>query len=221
MTGPRRLPSPQAARTSEKYLGRCRSGMISAKMTCPIVIIPPPPIPCTERPTKKTPNPFAAGAHSRVPNVNNMTDTKSISVCPNMSDSAAMKGWHTAHASRYDVPAQNASVALPSRSRANVCQVISIKSLLSRRGSLTGKTETRIVASRATMSEIRASVSITAYSCFPGFQCAGSRSKPVLRPITGYSLFSIARLDPSPHLSQFDGTEEGLRHVVADMCRAY
>jgi hypothetical protein len=65
---------------------------MSAKMTCPIVMIPPPPIPCTERPTKKTPNSLAIGAQSKVPNVKKITDAESISVCPKMSESAAMKG---------------------------------------------------------------------------------------------------------------------------------
>ena len=153
-------------------------------MTCPMVIIPPPPIPCSERPTKKTPNPLATGAQSSVPSVKNMTDTKSTSVYPKMSDSAAMKGWHTAHDNRYDVPAQNASVVLPPRSTANVCQLMSVQLIPSCPGPLTGKTETRIVASKATMREINASVSITAHCCLPGFQSAGSRSGPTSRPVS-------------------------------------
>lgn len=34
MNGPRMDPRAQAARTMEKYLGRWRRGMMSAKMTC-------------------------------------------------------------------------------------------------------------------------------------------------------------------------------------------
>jgi hypothetical protein len=32
-----------------------------------------------------------------------------------MSDKETIKGWKTAHASKYDVPAQNVSVAVPER----------------------------------------------------------------------------------------------------------
>jgi hypothetical protein len=52
--------------------------------------------------------------------VNNAMDVMSVSLRPKMSDRAAMKGWHTALDSRYDVPAQKASVELPPRSTANV-----------------------------------------------------------------------------------------------------
>ena len=41
---------------------------------------------------------------------------------------------------------------------------------------LTGNTDTRMVASRATMSEMTARVPITASSCFPGFQSSNSGS---------------------------------------------
>ena len=125
ISGPRTLPSAHAASTSEKYFGRCRSGTMSAKMTCPMVMMPPPPMPWIERPTKKTVKSLAMGAQRRVPRVKNNTETTSISLRPNMSDSAAVNGWHTAHESRYDVPAQNASVAVPPRSVASLCQAVS------------------------------------------------------------------------------------------------
>ena len=77
----------------------------------------------------------------------------SNSLLPNMSDSDAMNGCTTAEVSRYDVPAQNASVADPCRSLARV-----------------GKTVTRMVASRATVREETAKVIMTSHSFFPGFQ---------------------------------------------------
>jgi hypothetical protein len=45
---------------------------------------------------------------------------------------------------------------------------------------LTGNTDTRIVASKATINEMRARVSITAYSFFPGFH-SGSENNPFSR----------------------------------------
>lgn len=61
----------------------------------------------------------------------------------------------------------------------------------------TGRTETRIVASKATISEMRANVSITAHSCFPGFHSTSGTSprssrllsrlvEVAFRPITRY-----------------------------------
>jgi len=104
----------------EKYFGRCLRGTISAKITCPMVMMPPPPIPCTARPMKNTVKFLAMGAQSAVPMVKKSTETMSISLRPKMSDRAAMKGWQTAQARRYEVPAQNASVDDPPRSTASV-----------------------------------------------------------------------------------------------------
>lgn len=109
----------------EKYFGRWRNGTMSAKMTWPMVMMPPPPIPWMERPMKKTVKFFAMGAHSAVPMVKNRTEVRSSSLRPKMSDSAAMKGWLTAHARRYDVPAQKASLADPPRSIASVFHGVS------------------------------------------------------------------------------------------------
>ena len=55
-------------------------------------MMPPPPMPWTERPAKKTVKLLAMGAHSAVPSVKKRTETKSISLRPKMSDSAAMNG---------------------------------------------------------------------------------------------------------------------------------
>ncbi len=147
---------------------------MSAKMTWPMVMIPPPPMPWIDRPTKKTGKFLAMGAQRMVPRVKRKTDETSISLRPKMSDRAAMKGWHTAHDRRYDVPAQKASFAVPLRSTANayarqvgqleLCTPENVPEL-----ALTGSTDTKIVASRATISETMASVIITAYSFFPGF----------------------------------------------------
>lgn len=48
-----------------------------------------------------------------VPTVKTNMDSVRISRRPKISERAAMKGWKTTHARRYDVPAQKASVALP------------------------------------------------------------------------------------------------------------
>lgn len=83
-----------------------------------MVMMPPPPIPCRLRPAKKTVKFLARGAQRAVPAVKKTTEEKSISLRPKMSDSAAMKGWKTAQANRYEVPAQNASMVEPSSSSA-------------------------------------------------------------------------------------------------------
>lgn len=100
INGPSTLPRAQAARTMEKYFGLWRSGTISAKMTCPMVMMPPPPMPWIERPTKKTGKSLATGAQRMVPRVKNKTEARSISLRPKMSDRAAIKGWQTAQESR-------------------------------------------------------------------------------------------------------------------------
>lgn len=80
------------------------------------------------------------------------------------------------------MPAQKASLVVPPRSRASVCTTVSVSQHHdgvqrhvwmghvggSSKGVHTGKTGTRMVASRATMSETVAMVIITAYSCLPG-----------------------------------------------------
>lgn len=53
-TGPTMLPMDQAPRTIAKYFGRCLNGTMSQKMTWVTVMMPPPPIPCMERPVSST-----------------------------------------------------------------------------------------------------------------------------------------------------------------------
>lgn len=68
-TGPTMLPIDHEPRTMAKYFGRCLRGTISQKITCVMVMMPPPPIPWTDRPVSNTVK-LRATEQSMVPTVN-------------------------------------------------------------------------------------------------------------------------------------------------------
>lgn len=140
MSGPRRLPTAQAPRTIVKYFGLCRSGTRSAKMICDKAMIPAPPIPCTTRPTSINMKSLAMPHKTEPKAKRNIEGTRS-SRRPKISDNVARKGCNTACDSRYAVPVQKVSIAVPLSSTARV-----------------GRTGTRIVASNATTSDETAQV---------------------------------------------------------------
>lgn len=70
---------------------------------------------------------------------------------------------------------------------------------------LTGNTDTKMVASSATIKEMRASVSITAYSFFPGFHSTS--------PITPCSSLDPSRLDDAV-LLVVPGYTSGFQAIV-------
>jgi hypothetical protein len=90
---------------------------MSVKMINPRVMIPPPPMPWTERPISSTVKSRATQA-IRLPAVKKAKDKTRSNWRPKISERAAMEGWNIAQVRRYDVPAQNVSVAVPPSSSA-------------------------------------------------------------------------------------------------------
>lgn len=121
-TGPTQLPNAQAPWTVPYHFGRWRRGTISVKMTRLRTMMPPPPIPWTERPPKSV---AISGATAQMmePIVNiKMEKIKRIGR-PNMSDIEARNGIATDVDSRYAVPTQKLWVAVPPRSSTIACIV--------------------------------------------------------------------------------------------------
>ena len=85
---------------------------MSLNITMVRAIMPPPPTPWIVRPAS-SPVKSCDRQQRSVTTVKSNTDNVRSSRRPKISKRAAMKGWKTVHARRYDVPAQNASVALP------------------------------------------------------------------------------------------------------------
>jgi hypothetical protein len=74
-TGPMIVPTDQAPSTRAKYFGLHLKGTISQKMTWLRVMMPPPPMPWTVRPTSMTEKSLAA-AQRIVPRVKKVKDTR-------------------------------------------------------------------------------------------------------------------------------------------------
>ena len=85
---------------------------MSQKMTWVMAMMPPPPIPCTQRPTSMTAK-SCATAQRAVPKVKRTMDVTSSRWRPKQEEAAAITGWQTADVRRYDVPVQNVSAADP------------------------------------------------------------------------------------------------------------
>lgn len=96
------------------HFGLWRSGTMSVTITPPKTWMPPPPTPCTHRPTSSTSMELAAQQRI-VPTVNRTSDVVSQIGRPKMSLSEAMIGMTTAFTSRYEVPTQKARVMSPLR----------------------------------------------------------------------------------------------------------
>ena len=131
--------------------------------------MPPPPMPWITRPTSKVVKELAQ-AQTIEEIMKRTREGTSSSRRPKISLRAAINGWTTAEVRRKEVPAQKASLAEPSREMAKVwhCQY-GWQNVLSL---LTGRTGTRMVASRATVREEIARVIMTSHSLFPGFHCS-------------------------------------------------
>ena len=82
-------------------------------------MIPPPPIPCTVLPAKRSVK-FCANPAISMPTRNNITDRVVIHLRPKTLDKAAIVGWKTVDVSRYEVAAQNASSPVPCRAFAMI-----------------------------------------------------------------------------------------------------
>ena len=93
---------------------------MSQKMTWVMAMVPPPPIPCTQRPTSMTAK-SCATAQRAVPKVKRTMDVTSSRWRPKQEEAAAITGWQTADVRRYDVPVQNVSAADPRSERDISC----------------------------------------------------------------------------------------------------
>ena len=111
-TGPMMLPMDQEPSTREKYWGRCLKGTMSQKMTWVMAMMPPPPMPCMQRPMSMTAK-SCATAQKAVPKVKRRMDARSSRWRPKQEEAAATTGWKTADARRYEVPVQKVSAADP------------------------------------------------------------------------------------------------------------
>lgn len=98
------LPSARAARTTASHLARCRRGTISAKTTCPMVIMPLPPIPLRHRPPSSAEK-FSARAQIIEPALKKTSEACISFWPPKMSERSATKGCKTAEDKGYEVPA--------------------------------------------------------------------------------------------------------------------
>lgn len=87
---------------------------MSVMITPPSTWMPPPPTPCTQRPTSNTPMVLAAQQRT-VPTVNKTNDMVRQMGRPKISLIEAMTGITTALTRRYEVPTQKAWVVFPWR----------------------------------------------------------------------------------------------------------
>lgn len=128
MTGPTTVPKLQIPLNIPKYFALSLRGTISAMSMAVRVIIPPPPIPCRDRPISMWVK-FWATPATIAPIVNHAIATSTKGFRPNKSDSEEKTGWKTkcvlvmfsfqldpdvpAEHSVKEVPVQNASIAVP------------------------------------------------------------------------------------------------------------
>lgn len=106
------LPIDHEPSTMEKYWGRCLKGTISQKMSWVMAMMPPPPMPCTQRPMSMTVK-SCASAQKAVPKVKETIDARSSRWRPKEDEAPAITGWKTAEVRRYEVPVQNVSAVDP------------------------------------------------------------------------------------------------------------
>jgi hypothetical protein len=138
--GPVTEPTLHMAERIPKYWPRRRRGTRSVTITSLSAIKPPPPTPCTDRPTSMYVKSLAT-EQTTVPTKNRVRAMRMSGRRPKMLDSEAKLGWNTASVSqmmlrqvhaygygyepvdakRNDVPLQKASIAVPPRSRVMIC----------------------------------------------------------------------------------------------------
>jgi hypothetical protein len=111
-TGPTTLPTTHAAGTKENQLDRCRQGTRVGNIIWTRVSIPPAPIPCENRPTRREVK-LLARPHITDPTANIRTDSARRAEDPKSSANIAITGCETADDNRYEVPDQNESIVEP------------------------------------------------------------------------------------------------------------
>ena len=117
MTGPLTEPIAHIRLIQANHRPLSLKDTMSVMMTYVSALSPPPPTPCTVRPTRRVVI-FWAMAEMTAPAVNNVRATRSTDLRPNMWEREAHVGWKTVLVRRKEVPAQNASIAVPLRSAA-------------------------------------------------------------------------------------------------------
>lgn len=117
--GPMTVPNDQVSERILIHFPRCRSGIRSAMRTSVRAMIPPPPTPWMQRPTSIT-GILLHIAATIEPTVKATIAPKRVHFLPKMSDIMLNVGWNTVEATRKEVPAQKASMAVPLRASAIV-----------------------------------------------------------------------------------------------------
>lgn len=112
MMGPDTDPMAHIIDRKPKYFPRSRNGTKSVTMISVRAMIPPPPIPWIERPTRITVK-LSATLATMAPAVKKTNATRISALRPKMSEREAKLGWKTVDVRRKDVPDQKASIALP------------------------------------------------------------------------------------------------------------
>lgn len=112
MIGPDTDPIAHIIDRNPKNLPRSRNGTRSVTIISVREMIPPPPTPWIERPTRMTVKLFATPA-MMAPMVKKTRETRMRARRPKMSEREAKFGWKTVEVRRKEVPDQKASIALP------------------------------------------------------------------------------------------------------------
>jgi len=106
------VPRAHIDEINANHLPRSRRGTMSQAIISVRAIIPPPPMPCTERPTRMTVKFFATAAII-APAPNRARETYTRGLRPKMWEKLPMIGWNTVLVRRKLVPDQKASIAVP------------------------------------------------------------------------------------------------------------
>lgn len=134
-----------------------------------------------------------------------------------------MIGWNTALDSKYDVPVQNASIAVPFKD-----WVICYQMCQQDRGDaigelqLTGRTVTKIVASKATISEMIERLIMMIHSFLSGFHSSSagkpSFSRSIMVEFAEDSILSGISVS-LPGLDAVSGIAPGMTSTLPGRCR--
>ena len=112
MTGPETEPMAHIPLMMPNHWPLKRSGTKSVTTISVKAIRPPPPMPCSERPTRRTANSLAT-AQMMAPTVKKTKAVKIMGLRPKMWEKEAKLGWKMVEQSKKDVPDQKASMAEP------------------------------------------------------------------------------------------------------------
>ncbi len=112
MIGPVTEPTLHMALIIPNHCPLSLSGTKSVTTISVSAISPPPPIPCSERPTSRGPKFFETPA-TIAPTRKKTRATMMTCLRPKMCEKLAKLGWKMVEHSRKEVPAQNASIAVP------------------------------------------------------------------------------------------------------------